>query len=132
MRFMLPSLALVLSMALAACHSAVPSDPPRAEAPRPAPEPEPEPEQGVWPEALECVATYQNPSLSTDGARAADALGAALDEAGIRWISAGSRGFSLNVDVKDAERARALIGAVIAAQGVEAWVYPPDASTDGR
>jgi len=103
---------LVCLLLLAACSSD------RASAP-------PEPARDTWPTALECVATHANPALSEDGARAADALGAALDAAGIHWVSAGSAGYSVNVDVLDAPRARALIRPLIEEQGLAAQVYDP-------
>lgn len=83
-----------------------------AGAPGPSP---PEAESGwewVW------IAGFPNPSLSPEGERAMSLLGDALDRDGIRWVAAGSRGFSLNVDSRDLRRGREIVEEVAERYGL--------------
>lgn len=68
------------------------------------------------------VATYLNPSMSKEAAAAEERLFALLKEAKINRVSAGSRGFSLNVASRDADRARAIIEKAIKSEGLAASV----------
>ena len=65
------------------------------------------------PDAWVCIATYGNPRVFEDGARADNALQSALRAAGIESVSAGSRGFSLNVARRNELRARQIVRDVI-------------------
>lgn len=91
------------------------------------PEPEPigeMPSIGHADQVMVCIVTYHNPSLSEAGARAEEALFTALQAVGIQPVSAGSRGFSLNVRSEVAERAREIVLEVVAREDLEAWVAP--------
>ncbi len=81
-----------------------------------APEPSPREAAGEW--EWVWVAGFPNPSLSPEGERAMWLLGDALDREGIRWVAAGSRGFSLNVDSRDLPRGRAIVKEVAERYGL--------------
>ncbi|MEZ5977865.1 MAG: hypothetical protein R3F34_06580 [Planctomycetota bacterium] len=118
MRASNPTIVLALSsvLALASCASE------REPAPVPTgPAPPAERAEVTW----TVVATYVNPSLSEEGRRADEQLHAALEAAGIRSISAGSAGFSLNVAPEDAGRALAIVRRTIAEQHLEASAVEP-------
>ena len=86
----------------------------------PASAPEPTAEEWSW----VAIASFVNPSLSEAGALAHDTLYAVLAAEGINAVSAGSRGFTMNVSSLHAKRARTIAERVIEAEGLEAWLAP--------
>lgn len=59
------------------------------------------------------VAGLENPALSPEADRALSLLGEALGREGIRWVAAGSRGYSLSIDSRDLPRGREIVQAVV-------------------
>lgn len=87
------------------------------------PDPETRTDPAPRTDAYVCVATFSNPSVFPDGKRAWDRIHAILDEAGIEHVAAGSRGFSLNVNSEDADRARELIRKLIEREKIQAFIH---------
>jgi hypothetical protein len=67
-----------------------------------------------WPTSpLVAVASYDNPGMSEEGKRAEETIYRVLKENGIRCVSAGSGGMTLNVQATDFERGRKIIADTI-------------------
>ena len=69
------------------------------------------------------IAGFANPGVWSEGEKAADALGAALGRAGIRWGGGGSAYWTINVDSRDLTRAREIVKEAVAQHDLEVWIH---------